>query len=109
MLSHLRCEVAVWRPGQRRGGRWFGAYLDMLVAPGDGSAPMFKKVKYVFTNPEGAIANLEFLGDQIASRGLNGKLTIEVFDFHGSLRVARSPGEVVTLDRHLRMQEAARE
>ncbi|HRC59125.1 MAG TPA: hypothetical protein PKU97_24550, partial [Kofleriaceae bacterium] len=29
----------------------FGAYMDMLKTPDDGSAPLFKKVKYVFTKP----------------------------------------------------------
>ncbi|MEZ4360424.1 MAG: hypothetical protein R3B48_09600 [Kofleriaceae bacterium] len=75
----------------------FAAYLDMLKAPDDGSAPLFKKVKYVFTNPEGAIANLEFMALAMSNRRVQGKLTVECFDRQGRKHVVRSSDDAMRL------------
>jgi hypothetical protein len=75
----------------------FEAYLDMLKAPTDGSAPLFKKVKYVFTNPEGAIANLEFMATAMSNRRIQGKLTVECFDRQGRKHVVTSPDAAMRL------------
>lgn len=62
----------------------FGAYMDMLQNPVDGSEPMFQKVKYVFTKPEGAIANLEFMAGRMRYGDISGRLVIECFDSSGN-------------------------
>ncbi len=61
----------------------FGAYLDMLQNPVDGSDPLFRKVKYVFTKLEGAMANLEYMGRVMGDRRFQGKLIVECFDHKG--------------------------
>lgn len=62
----------------------FGAYMDMLQNPVDGSEPMFQKVKYVFTKPEGAIANLEYMAGRMRYGDISGRLVIECFDSSGN-------------------------
>jgi hypothetical protein len=78
----------------------FGAYMDMLQAL-DGGDPIFQKVKYVFTKPEGAIANLDYLGGRMEIPDLRGRLTIEVFDYRGNKRTARSLEEAVAIKKLL--------
>jgi hypothetical protein len=75
----------------------FGAYMDMLKTPDDGSAPLFKKVKYVFTRPEGAIANLEYIAEHMKNPDLQGRLAIEIFDYQGSRHGASSSEEISIL------------
>jgi hypothetical protein len=60
-----------------------GAYIDMLQNPVDGSDPLFRNVKYVFTKPEGAIANLQFMAQAMNNRRIQGRLTVECFDRRG--------------------------
>lgn len=68
----------------------FGAYLDMLRTPDDGGQPLFDKVKYVFTHPEGAKANLELFARAMSEREVAGKLLIEVFDHSGTSHLVTS-------------------
>jgi hypothetical protein len=86
----------------------FGAYMDMLQAL-DGGDPLFQKVKYVFTKTEGAIANLEYMSEQIEARGLEGIFSIEAFDAQGTRRVARSRKEATALKQHLLTRGTTRE
>jgi hypothetical protein len=74
----------------------FGAYMDMVKAP-DGGDPLFRKVKYVFTKTEGAIANLEYMAERIEGRGLASRFTIEAFDRQGKRYVARSLEEAIAI------------
>ncbi|NJM91009.1 MAG: hypothetical protein HC863_01685, partial [Myxococcales bacterium] len=67
----------------------FEAYLDMLEST-DGDKPLFQKVKYVFTNPEGAIANLEFMAGQMRKIHVDKKLVVECFDSRGVKHVTDS-------------------
>ena len=39
-----------------------------------------ERLKYVFTEPEGAMANLKFFIEQFGKESMAGKLTVEVFD-----------------------------
>jgi hypothetical protein len=75
----------------------FGAYVDLLSRPRDGSAPQIKKLTYVFTNPTGAIANLEFFGEQMNALDLRGMIKVEVFDRSGRRHLATSKREALEL------------
>jgi hypothetical protein len=75
----------------------FGAYMDMLKTPDDGSAPLFKKVKYVFTRPEGAVTNLEFMAQAMSDRHRVGKLYVEVFDRSGARHIVENSTEAQKL------------
>jgi hypothetical protein len=81
----------------------FGAYLDMLKKSDDGDESSFLKLQYVFTNPKGAISNLEFLSREMGSFDLRGKLSVVAFDSRGRRHVASSPDEVLKL--HARLKE----
>lgn len=83
-----------------------GAYLDMLrgdLRTGmDGkSPPKIKRVKYVFTKPEGAIANLEMFADKLSNMEIKGRLSIEVFDRDGKRHVVTTETQARALLQHL--------
>ena len=46
--------------------------------------PTIEQLVYVFTKPEGAIANLEFFAQQFEKGDVARRLTIEVFDEKGT-------------------------
>lgn len=69
------------------------AYLDMLQRREDGGEPMFDKVKYVFTNPKGALANLELFAHTMESRELRGRIVVGVFDERGELHTIATPAK----------------
>jgi len=58
----------------------------------------------VFTKPEGGLANLKFMADQLGIEGLEGKLRVEVFDRTGRKHIARSKDEALTVLALLRGQ-----
>jgi hypothetical protein len=66
----------------------FRAYADMLeheieVAGSEGPIAI-RKLRYVFTRPEGARANLAFIADELDKRALVGRLSVDVFDSAGT-------------------------
>jgi len=65
----------------------FNAYVDMIRAPGDAASKPFDRLRYAFTNPKGAIANLEFFAEKLEGRQLEGRLTVEVIDGQGQRHV----------------------
>ncbi|TMQ14927.1 MAG: hypothetical protein E6J91_14190 [Deltaproteobacteria bacterium] len=72
----------------------FNAYIDMAegetqVRLKAGEATI-QRVRYVFTRPEGARANLAFFAEQLESRRIIGILTIEVFDMNGTRHIVSS-------------------
>lgn len=72
----------------------FKAYMDMLdkieIPVGDDLVTP-QKLRYVFTKPEGARANLAFFADELMkSENRGGRLAIEVFDTTGVRHVIRT-------------------
>jgi hypothetical protein len=67
----------------------FAAYVDVLQRPDSEGHREFDKLRYVFTNPEGAIANLEFFVLQFQKGKVDGKLAIEIFDSQGNSKTVR--------------------
>ena len=68
------------------------AYLDMLrgnVAAGP-TAPEIKKVRYVFTDIEGAKANLPRFAMLLDEPDFAGRLIVEYYTKDGKTRVART-------------------
>ncbi len=88
------------------------AYLDMLEAKlhqnaAGATPPKIKRVKYVFTKPEGAIANLESFAALLSRPDFQGKLTVDVFDFDGRRHVVTSPDQARALHSQLLRQKGA--
>jgi hypothetical protein len=65
-----------------------GAYLDILRDDKLRESTGIDRVRYVFTKPEGAIANLESLASSMTDKQLAGRVTVEVFDKGGVRHVA---------------------
>lgn len=62
-----------------------GAYLDMVrgnIEPG-AKAPHIKKLKYVFTDPEGAKANLAKFAEVMADENIAGRVAVECYQKDG--------------------------
>jgi len=79
-----------------------GAYLDMLeqqlsVGKNGKEPPKIKKVKYVFTNPEGAIANLKSFAKLLANPDRANRLSVEVFDWQGRRHLVTTKAEALEL------------
>jgi hypothetical protein len=83
----------------------FGAIMDVLQAPDESGNKAFDKAKYVFTKEEGAIANLEFLADQMSRQALAGKLSVEVFNSSGKSETVRTPTRARALLAELKSQQ----
>lgn len=79
----------------------FGAYMDMVQGL-DGGDPLFRKVKYVFTKPEGAIANLDFMASQMRRSNVEDRLIVECFDSKGGRHSASTYEEAMSLLKMLR-------
>ncbi|NJM91186.1 MAG: PLP-dependent transferase [Myxococcales bacterium] len=82
------------------------AYLDMLAAKLQTGVsgkvpPKIKKVKYVFTKPEGAIANLKLFADKLAIKDNVGRLSAEVFDWQGNRHTVTTAAQALQLLRQL--------
>ncbi len=75
----------------------FEAYVDTLKQRTKSEGAPFDKLRYVFTKPEGAMANLEYLATAFEKFGLDGKLTIEVFDKSGRRHTANSNEQATEL------------
>jgi len=75
----------------------FHAYVDELTKPEQGGTRAFDKLRYVFTKPQGAIANLKFFADQMAVSELRGRVTVEAFDRQGTKHIATNPTEAFAL------------
>jgi hypothetical protein len=79
----------------------FGAYMDMLrsrsLKSGTEGSVKIDKVKYVFTNPEGAIANLEFMADRMDRLEFGNRISVEAFDQSGKRHIATTSDEAVRL------------
>jgi hypothetical protein len=79
----------------------FAAYLDMVenetqvMRPAGTTA--IKKVRYVFTRPEGARANLGFFAEQLRRPRLALRLSIEAFDATGVKRTVTTAREAQDL------------
>lgn len=89
------------------------AYLDMLEGKlhqnATGSTPpSIKQLKYVFTKPEGAIANLQTFADALANTEYRGRLTIEVFDHDGVRHTITTPEKATELLAQLKVVKEAR-
>lgn len=67
----------------------FAAYVDALDQRRKGQAAPFDKLRYVFAEPEGAMANLEFFVLQFQKGKVDGKLAIEIFDSQGNSKTVR--------------------
>lgn len=80
----------------------FGAYLDLLRNAANGGDAKIKKIKYVFTNPKGAIANLEFMAREMKQPDLAGHILVEVFDQRGKRHTATDSSEALALLAHLK-------
>jgi hypothetical protein len=57
------------------------------------------KLRYVFTRPEGAIANLALFADKLGTPELGGKLSVVVFDWNGT------PHTVITRQQALALKQ----
>jgi hypothetical protein len=80
----------------------YRAYIDMLaqqveVAGTEGQVAL-KRLRYVFTKPEGARANLKFLAKEFREHTeLVGRLSIEVFDSSGVRHIVTSADQAEAL------------
>ena len=75
----------------------FGAYVDQMIRPAKQGVHQFDKLRYVFTKPQGAIANLEFMAERMALPELERRLTVEVFDRQGRSHVVGTRADALTL------------
>jgi len=74
------------------------AYLDMLEGKLHQNAkgakpPQIGQLKYVFTKPEGAVANLELFAKRLLDPNVQGRLSIEVFDQNGNRHLITTAAE----------------
>jgi len=67
--------------------------------------PQLEKIRYVFTNPEGAIANLSYLGEQMNRPELTGRLVAEVFDHAGKRHRVTNQTEALALCNRLKEEK----
>jgi hypothetical protein len=84
----------------------YRAYVDMLTEPHDtmgANGPIIiKRLRYVFTRPEGARANLAFFAKQFRDdQGLFGQLSIQVFDGQGVAHIVTSTNDAEALLKYL--------
>jgi hypothetical protein len=82
----------------------FEAYLDLLKVQEEGGDVGITKLKYVFTKPEGAVANLERLSTVMRDKNIGRRLSVEVFDRSGGLHVVRTADEALNLLGKLRTE-----
>jgi hypothetical protein len=71
----------------------FGASADMIKEQAQRGEDGVNELQYVFLDPDGAIANLEFLADQMKEKSLSGALTVEIFDKNGNKLTAKTSTE----------------
>ncbi len=83
----------------------FAAYVDVLEQRKKGQAAPFDKLRYVFTNPEGAIANLEFFAKAMRDISIQDKLAVEVFDAQGKRHIITTPKEALTVLATLKVEK----
>ncbi|MBP9856563.1 MAG: hypothetical protein KBD62_01290 [Kofleriaceae bacterium] len=75
----------------------FEAYLDMLKAEDRADGLQLTKLKYVFTKPEGAVANLDRFEKVLENDRLAGKISVEVIDHRGQRHTATTRETVMAL------------
>lgn len=75
----------------------FEAYLDLLKAEDRADGLQLTKLKYVFTKPEGAVANLERFAKVLENDRLAGKISVEVIDHRGQRHTATTRETVMAL------------
>jgi hypothetical protein len=80
----------------------FDAYMDMLGGDLHQNAkgatpPEIKRVKYVFTKPEGAIANLDRFAKVLSNKEVQGKVSVDVFDHAGNRHTVTTSEQASTL------------
>ncbi len=75
----------------------FGSYADLLRDESLRETMGVDKLRYVFTKPKGAIANLEFLARQMGAEDLRGRLSVEVFDERGKGHELHTKAQAVAL------------
>jgi hypothetical protein len=75
----------------------FDAYVDLLRDDKACKQLGIDKLRYVFTKPEGAVANLKFMARALTREGLHGRLTVEVFDVSGTSHLATTPEQARAL------------
>ena len=75
----------------------FEAYLDLLKIQEEGGDVGITKLKYVFTKPEGAVANLERFAKVLENDRLAGKISVEVIDHRGQRHTATTRETVMAL------------
>jgi hypothetical protein len=73
------------------------AYADLLRDAKLREAVGIDRLRYVFTKPEGAIANLRIVAEAMSRPDLAMRLTIEVFDRHGRRHIVTTPTEARAL------------
>ncbi len=79
-----------------------GAYLDMtkqklLTGMSGKEPPEIKQVKYVFTKPEGAIANLKLFAEKLIDPERISRLSVEVFDKQGNRHTIATQAQALQL------------
>ena len=83
----------------------FAAYVDVLEQRTKGQGAPFDKLRYVFTNPEGAMANLEFFAKAMRDISIQDKLAVEVFDAQGKRHIITTPKEALTMLATLKVEK----
>ncbi|MBP8808848.1 MAG: hypothetical protein KBI14_19750, partial [Kofleriaceae bacterium] len=80
----------------------FEAYLDLLKIQEEGGDVGITKLKYVFTKPEGAVANLERMAAAMTDPEVAGRLAVEVFPSSGDTLRASTAADARRLLQHLK-------
>ena len=80
----------------------FEAYLDLLKAEDRADGLQLTKLKYVFTKPEGAVANLERMAAAMTDPEVAGRLAVEVFTSSGDTLRASTAADARRLLQHLK-------
>jgi hypothetical protein len=80
----------------------FEAYLDLLKIQEEGGDVGITKLKYVFTKPEGAVANLERMAAAMTDPEVAGRLAVEVFTSSGDTLRASTAADARRLLQHLK-------
>jgi len=87
----------------------FGAYTDLLSDDKLREQMGIESLRYVFTKPEGAIANLRLFGRALQRDVLRNRLTVEAFDASGTSHLARTSEQAMALLEQLQAKQGNHE
>jgi len=73
-----------------------------MKAPDDSGRARLEKLTYVFTKPEGGLANLEFMAKAMTRPDLKDRLVVQVFDQGGKMHEVKTASGALDLLRQLR-------